>query len=437
MNKKALLIMIALMITTSLIFTGIEQAYAGDSKISLNVWKLPLISLNDFNKLIEEYKEIAPDVDIQVTELGWKGISEKVNIAIASNTFPDVYIGAVNRLLPLAVKGVTAPLDEYITEDFQLDDYTSAAIKLATFDDKLYFIPMGAGFYNFLLVNKTLFKEAGVSDLLPDEKTRAWSRDQFAKAVKAISELGIGIYGFALPAGRSDQDKFIDGYIYSDGDSYTNETYDKVIYNSKRNIKNFEWLINLTKSKASLPGSTAMIVDDFVPLFKRGKIGVINNTGNYYFAIQNGLKDGSINAPLDLMIAHFPTWDGKPAKVEIAGEGMAIKKQGDKRKEEAAARFVLWLNNPSNETAMKILKARNSDARKLWLEEIKDKEWKKKYDILTRVSTSSFPIPGWSQMRDVWFPEFQSALLGVKSAEEALDTFAQKAQEILNEAKTN
>ena len=43
-------------------------------------------------------------------------------------------------------------------------------------------------------------------------------------------------------------------------------------------------------------------------------------------------------------------------------------------------------------------------------------------------------VPGYLQLRSVFFPEMQAAYTGEKTAQEALDSFAEKGNEILAES---
>jgi ABC-type glycerol-3-phosphate transport system substrate-binding protein len=287
------------------------------------------------------------------------------------------------------------------------------------------------------MLNKSLFEKAGASDLLPNATTRAWSRDQFAKAVQKIGALGNGTYGFGLAVGAKDHDKFMDGFIYSDGDEQVEKEFKKITYNTPKNAANLDWLINVATSKEAVPGVTGNKISNVFELFKQGKVGIMNTNTGYADEIRKGLKDGSIKGPLELMYAQFPTGDGSVGKTYVGGNGFAIKKQEDKAKMEEAAKFIMWMTSgkDADVNEASYVKTVQFPARKSLQHLITDPEEKVLSGMPKKAIINVNMIPNYQQMRQNWFNSFQPAFLkdGKMTASQALANYEKDNQKQLDE----
>ncbi|MEK3722342.1 extracellular solute-binding protein [Paenibacillus sp. FSL H8-0034] len=442
MSMFAMLLCILLCSCSTDILSGRTPAPKADTAansaaVTLEWWistSLGIAEENEFNQIITEYKKISPNVTINYYAVPNTGLDEKLNVAIASGSFPDLYVDSVTRLSPLYMRGVTAGLDAYLTEDHNLSDYTQSARDLMTIDGKLAMLLMEIR-SEVLVLNKDLFIKAGAEHLLPDPETKTWTRDTFAKAVETIGKLGNGVFSFGLVAGDSAYDKFVDGYIYSDGDEYTNKDYTKVTYNSPRNVRNFEWLIKLATSPYAVPGAAGNKVPNLIELFKQGKIAIMmNDRGDLRREINNGTSPKKF----EYMNAHFPTDDGSKSKLFVNGSGIAIKKQEDKLKEKEAAKFALWFSSGKSELINKLIYQKYSKlpARKSLQAFITDEQGREWASLPDKAILSPVAMPNYQQIRKIWFNYFQQALLnnGTMSAADALAGYEKEAQKLLDEA---
>jgi ABC-type glycerol-3-phosphate transport system substrate-binding protein len=404
--------------------------------VTLEWWSSASLGLSqedEFKQILAEYKKVAPHVTINYNAIPTTGLDEKMNVAIASGSFPDLYVDAVNRLVPLYIRGVTTGLDSYITSDYNLGDYVSSAKDIMTIDGKLAMFLMEVR-SEVLLVNKDLFAKAGVESLLPDAKTQTWTRDNFAKAVEAIGKLGNGVYGMGLVASEAANDKFLDGYVYSDGDEWTNKEYTKMTYNSPGNVKKLDWIIKLANSPYAVPGAAGTKVTDMYELFKQGKVAVImNDRGDF----RRETNEGTITNKINYMNAHYPTDDGSKGKLFVNGSGIVVKKQDDKAREKEAAKFALWFSSGKSEIVNKLLYQKYSKlpSRKSLQSFITDEQGKAWLAMPEKSINNPVAIPNYLQIRKVWFNYFQQAMLGdgKMPAKDALAAYEKEGQKLLDE----
>ncbi|MDF2961842.1 MAG: transporter substrate-binding protein [Paenibacillus sp.] len=406
-------------------------------KVSLEFWTAPIMDQPDYEKAIQKYTaELAPNVDIKLTYVPFNGIDEKVNVALAANNFPDLYMDGSVRVGPLSARGIAAPVDSYITGDYNIADVMEGPQQLGKVDGKATMF-LAAANVSVLMINKALFTKAGAEELLPDATTRTWSREKFSKAVEKVGSLGNGIYGMGLAAPSYSHDRYVDGYIYSDGDGFTDDKYEKFTYNSEKNAKNFDWLVKLSTSKYAVPGVTGNEDKALLEMFKQGKLAIMNYNAGYYDVIKNGIKDGSIKAPIDIMFAYYPTNDASVSKVWLSIYGIIVKKQEDADKMREASKFAAWLtsgkDNDVNEAFY--VKKGQIPVRKSLQSLIKEPELQKLGRMAEKPVGNIFNIPDYFQIRKLWANQFQQALMNRISAKDALDNFAKEAQKVLDEAK--
>ncbi|MCR8630034.1 ABC transporter substrate-binding protein [Paenibacillus radicis (ex Xue et al. 2023)] len=422
--------------------TPSESSKSGEkgspNPVTLEWWVNPSLGFveeNDIKQVITEYKKVAPHVTINYGIVPATSVDEKINVAIASDSFPDVYVDAINRLGPLYVRGITAELDSYMTDDYNYKEYLDSAKALMNIDGKIGLILMEIR-SEVIMLNKDLFVKAGVQNLLPDAKTKAWSKDSFAKAAEAIGKLGNGVYGFGLAASEITNDKMIDGFIYADGDEYTNKERNKVTFNTPGNVKKLEWVTQQAKAPYTVPGTAGNKVPDLYELFKQGKIGIMTNDAGQY---RSHTEAGIVPKTFEYMNAFYPTDDGSAGKLLINGSGIAVKKQENKVKEKEAANFALWFSNGKIDIVNKVVyqKASKLPTRKSLQSFIVDEHGKELLAMLEQGKGINNPviIPNYQQIRKVWFNYYQPVMLndGKVTAKDALAAYEKEAQKLLDE----
>lgn len=422
------------------------ESSSSNTPVKLSIWSEIDTSHQSISlkSILDAYTKDHPNVTFDLQEIPTNGVDEKVTIALQSNTFPDIYNGAVQRLGPLAYQGVFAEYPSKMSYDFKWDNFVDAAVTPGVLNGKHYFFYACAPKVFGLMVNKALFKKAGVENLLPDPKTGAWTRDNYVKAAKAIHELGKDIYGCAYGISAIDQDKFIEGYVWSDGDSWTDTTLLKATCNTSKNIKNFEWVVNNAKQSYCLPSAASYNVGQIYPMFKAGKIGIMNENGGILLTdLQNSFNNGTLSKDLvDPEFCLYPTDDGSVAKVQTSAVGTAVKKQSDKAKTAAAFDLIAWMNQPSNTLVEKAYENATwgwATPRSLKAEISAYKStnplMEYYYSMVQKSITAPFSIPGYQQIRQSWLQNTQAAFVGQKTAKQARDTFQSDTQQIIDSNK--
>lgn len=141
-------------------------------------------------QVIELYEEKNPDVKITAEYSGFDGYFDKLTTQFAAGNAPDIiqYGGNLNDFI---ARGVVLPLDDYVGNELDLSKHSESMIEAATFDGKFYGVTLGTNAFG-VLINKTLFEEAGIP--LPSTD---WTWEEYADTALQLSEKLDGIFGTA------------------------------------------------------------------------------------------------------------------------------------------------------------------------------------------------------------------------------------------------
>ena len=319
----------------------------------------------------------------------------------------------------------------------EIDAFVPANISASTLDGKLVMLPraqfdVSALYYQKSLyeddAKKAAFKEKYGYDLVPPDTWKEVS-DQAAFFANPPDFYGTQYAG---------KEEAINGRFYemlvAEGGEYL-DADGKPAFNSEAGVRALDWFVNLYKAKAVPVGTTNYLWDD----------------------LGQGFASGTIALNLD-----WPGWASffnDPGASKVAGNvGVKVQPKGSSGKrtgwsghhgfsvtescanKDAAASLAWVLTNEDSqklEAAAGPLPTRTA----VWEWDIQQAEsdpYKK--EVLTafqQAAENAFAVPqtpSWIEISNAVYPELQAAILGDKTSKEALDTAAEKATQILEDA---
>ncbi|NDW00008.1 sugar ABC transporter substrate-binding protein [Salipiger sp. PrR002] len=374
--------------------------------------KVEVISKKNHFELDREIKS-----DIATGQLGWCVGSNHSSFA---PQYPGIYVD----------------LREYLPDE-ALADFVAGNIEAATLDGKLVMLPRAQFDVSALYYQKSLYEDTAKAEAFEAEYgyplavPDTW--EQVADQAKFFADAP-NFYGTQYAgkeeaiAGRFYEILVANGGEFLDADGAP-------AFNSEAGVEALNWFIDLYAAKAVPAGVPNYLWDD----------------------LGQGFASGTVALNLD-----WPGWAGffnDPEASKVAGNvGVAPPPKGsagirsgwsgfhgfsvtqDCESPEAAASLVWFLTNEDSqklESAAGPLPSRTS----VWEHVIAEAEGDAyRTEVLQAFQTgaeTAFAVPktpSWIEITNVLYPELQAAILGDKSAQDALDTAAEEATYVLEDA---
>lgn len=447
--KRKFLALLTATIILACVFSACGQAdggggSGGDAKeaVTLDFWAYPYWNgitgaeadgkAEDFwYDCIERFKQANSDADITINfeMLPWDGGPNKVNIAIASKSNPNVLVDGPIRFLGYASRGVLEPLDDHFTAD-DLADYVDGAWdsgKLPS-DGKHYSVPWYTDVY-CVIINRAMFEEIGIADKIPSDADRSWTYEEFREVLQAFRDNDM--YGLSLYAANEQDDAATWLFAFGNGATLFNSSYDEITFNSPESVESFEYLRGLVEDDLVLPAPETIKSTDITQFFKERKVAMIMSSMYLVSVIESDATAGALSGDFDLTVAMIPrSADGPKINFELS-QGFAVFKSDDANKTKWAVDFAKFLGNKENSEATKAIFSvpyrkslqnlhGDSDAVAWGMSQLK------------YVFDRGIWVDGYSEVRALFYPALQSIYIGQQTPQEALDSFKADADQKIN-----
>lgn len=374
--------------------------------------KVQVISKKNHFELDREIKS-----DIATGQLGW---------CVGSNhsSFAPQY------------PGIYADLRTLLPED-ALADFVPATLDAATLDDKLVMLPraqfdVSAVYYQKSLyedeANKTAFQTEYGYELAPPD---TW--DQLADQARFFANPP-DFYGTQY-AGKEEAiaGRFYEMLLANGGEFLDAEG--KPAFNSEAGAATLQWFVDLYDAGAVPKGVPNYLWDDLGQGFASGTVAIDHDWPGW-MAFFNDPASSKVAGNVGVVP---PPKGSSGARSGWSGfHGFSVTQ--DCATPEAAASLVWFLTNEDSqklESAPGPLPTRNA----VWEHVIaaaKDDPYRAEALAAFQIaSQGAYPVPrtpSWIEITNAVYPELQAAILGDKPVQQALDTAAQKATVILEDA---
>jgi len=367
---------------------------------------------------IAEYQQLHPEVSIKLVKIPWSGGPTKLQVAVAGRRWPDMTRGPLNT--QFVVQRVMEPVDAFFSPE-ELTDYYPAALEAANYDGRLWGFP----FYmttKVVLLNRAVFEERGVR--IPTFEA-PWTFDEFREALEALTfdrdgDGRIDVYGIVVDA-TPKTDSYLFPFFFNAGARlFVEEEGVKPAFDTPEAVEALNYLVDVVAAY-SLPRMAGYGEADVYYLFRTGRAAVYP-TGTWAIP---PLKD-----ELDLAVAPFPVKNPTDTPLSFGDVSVyQIFKQPTKERVGILADFCKFLT--TTEHQRELMKFSQFPTRKsagniyagdpLMEEALKIAA---NNIVLPRHPAKDMLIEGLTR-------EIQLALLGEKSAEEALKDAQAKAEEVL------
>ncbi|PYI53458.1 ABC transporter substrate-binding protein [Paenibacillus flagellatus] len=414
-----------------------------DEKTELTIWMTQVGTLRAGQKpgdwvkedLIPEWNKLYPNIKVNVEVIPFDGINEKITTAIASSTAPNILLDVPVRTLAYAQMGAVAPLDDVIpAKDLEQIKKNPDVMKMVSVNNQIVTMPYSANLVG-LILNKSLWKEAGAENLLPQDEFRTWTTDEFKAALKAVANKDKGVYGMTLFALNEQGDQLYNNLMVTHGAKLFTDDYSKfTAADSPASEQALQFVKSLVDEGLVHPHPETLSAVNALDYWKQRKNGMVVAGTAHADIIKNGLKDGSVVGPNEYMYVNFPSpTKGKSALKMEFGFGVVFKSK-DALKDKWAKKFLYWSQTGSQTyaTASKTFNPfgdapawTKDDPELQFLAKLagKAKEWP--------VVDPGWGIKGYPEMRAAMFPEMQRMFIKEATPKQTIDSISKKFNDII------
>lgn len=426
-----------------------ETGEDGKEKVELTLWLTPQwegvldatedgASYDSFFKhaaerFREEYDEY--DVDINVEVIASDQRDELLNVNLNGGTPPDIFYESVFAMGEYAHRGALVPIDDAIDEDAK-SDIGQTYWDNVTFGDEVYFYPF-SHMPGTLTYNADMFKAAGLEDYIGDEDAiQTWTLEEYNTILETLKsdlpkEEFPNAYPMSLYALNDQGDTWNLAYLRMFGNEFFDEE-GNIILDDANGAKAAEWLKHIYDEGLTNPGAESVSSNDTIAMFQNQQLA-INFTNSVLFNnMKNDMESGE--APkFDARLANIPSDSGKPLSFTYVA-GSAVFDSGDETKIQVSKDFVKFYSSDAElvKSSKNGVPVRSSVA-----EQFKDeKPLFAAYDEnAENVFSFTGNVPGYSQLRQVLYPELQALYTGQKTPEEIVKSYQEKGNVIIKESK--
>ncbi len=421
---------------------GGSQSSGGSSGgVELTVWLTPqwkgVFSGTeegaDYDSFLKEaakrYKETHPDVNIKVEVIDGSTRDENLSVAQQTNTLPDIVFEGAFTMSSFYHKGAIAPITDLITDQDKAD-ISEGIWDNCMIEDEVFIYP----FFHMpgtLIYNADMFRKAGLDDKIGGQyEIATWTPDEYVGILEALKEGNPGVYPMALFALNNQADTWNLSYLRMFGNQFYSDD-NKLIVNEESGVKALQYILDLYNKGLTVPGAESLDSNTNNAMFQNQQIAVSFTNSVLLSNLAADMESGTLPA-FDYRLANIPG-DPNPNGFTYV-TGAMVMNTGDEARMAAAKEFVKYFC--SDEELVVASKngtpVRSSVVAKVSGELPYLEAYNKNDQYLFNFSKN---LPGYTELRNVLFPELQAALTGEKTAQQALDDYVKNGNTILEEAR--
>lgn len=221
-------------------------------------------TLTTFQDAAKRFEATHPDVEINVEDVSWDNLQQRLATDIAGGTAPDISVIATRWVLDYVQNGIAEPLDDYITPQFR-DRFYQNLLAPGTVNGKTYLLPILAS-TRALYYNKDLYEKAGVTSV-----PKTW--DELRAASEKVKAMGGGAYGFGIQGKEIETDTYWYYPFWSYGGDIVKDGKSGIA--SDAGVKAAELYKSFIDQGLSEPSPTGSNRQDIETLFKQGRLGAL------------------------------------------------------------------------------------------------------------------------------------------------------------------
>lgn len=453
-KKRFLSLFVVLMLVASILAAcgkDSKKSTASGDEVEIKVWLTPqwkgVIDANedgaDYDSFFKEAgkrfaKEYTDDkVKVSVEVVAADQRDELLNVNLNGGTPPDIFFDSVFALGDYAHRGALVPITD-IVDDEAKSDIAESYWDNVTFGKDVYFYPFSNNPGTFTY-NADMFKAAGLEKYVGDEtEIKTWTLAEYEEILKALKEdLPKDKYPNANPMGlyalNNQGDTWNLAYLRMFGNSFFNDQ-GEIVLDDEKGVKAATWMKKIYDEGYTNPGAESVSSNDVNSLFQNQQLA-ISFTNPILFANAKADMDSGKMKKFDMRLANIPSESGDPLTFTYV-TGAAVFDTQDDRRIKASKAFVKFISSDKE-----LVKASKNGVpvRTSVIDEVKaDNPYFEAYAKNAQyVFNFTGNVAGYSELRQVLYPELQALFTGAKTPAETVKDYQTKGNEVLKNAKAS
>ncbi|MEA2031130.1 MAG: extracellular solute-binding protein [candidate division Zixibacteria bacterium] len=363
---------------------------AGETLHWWQFWTDPAIKPT-INSIVDEFEKANPDITVELTDLTWANGHEKIVLALASGTGPDVLELGSDWIAQFAANDHLADISKIVKDDSS--EYQGWG--MSTYKNNVYGFPWILG-TRILFANRELLNRAGYD---PDFLPVTW--DDLIKAATAISALDNDIYGWGSNAAEKHRlyKKFLPFFWSAGAQIFSDD--------GRHCVLSSTFAVDALTAYKKLHDSCGYVANQrgIEDAFLDGKIGFIIS-GDW---LLKRIELENRNIDLVSTLIPGPTFIGRSF---MGGEFLSINKTSKQKK--AAMKLIRFVASPENQ--VRFCKA-NHSANPSSIKAQKNEYFSSNVHLQTfikQISMSDYPPvdPDWVYIEEIIEGAVEDALFG-------------------------
>ncbi|WP_405097022.1 ABC transporter substrate-binding protein [Oceanobacillus sp. FSL H7-0719] len=453
MRKKTLLLLLGIV---AIILAACSEGdsssdgtSSGDGTVELSVWLTPQwqgvfdtseekADYDSFmnyaaEKFVEQYDK--EDVKINVEVIAGDQRDEMLNVNLNGGTPPDIFFESTFAMGDYVHRGALVPITDIIDDEAKADIDQSLWDEV-TFGDDVYFYPFTNN-PGTLVYNADMLRDAGLEEYIGEaDQLKTWTMDELETILEELKEnTPTDKYSNAYPMGlfalNNQGDTWNLAYLRMFGNAFFNDEGNLII-DDENGAKAAAWMKKIYDNEWVNPGAESVSSNDVNAMFQNQQLGVSFTNSILYNNLQADMESGNIEE-FDARLANIPSESGDPLSFTYV-TGSAIFDTGDEKRMEVSKDFVKFLSSDSE-----LVKASQNGVpvRASVAEELSDENplFTAYEENAAYIFSFTGNVPGYNELRQVLYPELQAMYTGGKSPEEAIQSYQEKGNSVIDSAK--
>ena len=398
-----------------------EESKTSTEPVTLNILLMSQsgYSEEDSRKISEEFTSKNPNIKINPTFIAYESLHDKIITSFAGggDAYDVVLVDCV-WTAELVSAGYLMDISGKITDEMK-EDIWPELFKAGLYNDKYFAMPW-LNDIPYFYYNEKILKDAGFS-----APPKTWT--ELIEQAKAIKQKGLVEYPY-IDAWPQTEELVVQYTLYNSalGGNYFDKDMNVILNKPEgKGVDSLNFMLNGLKEKVINPSSMEMHYDD---------VRKVLSQGNAAFALGWTYMWGMLNDPNeskvvgDMKIALIP---GQETTSVTVNGGMALGISSKTKYPDEAFKYIEYMSSKD------VQRRFSQNSLPIWISLYDDPEVKETQPDLVNISKEQYKyivnrpiVPWYAEFSRSIQLEIQNALVGSKTAEQAVNDISQKANEL-------